>query len=39
MNIKIIDDADNERVANAVTRFFNTEKLDIIGRQWFIDLN
>ena len=33
------DDADNEGVAHAVTRFFNTNKLDIINRQWFVDLS
>ena len=33
------DDADNEGVAHAVTRFFNTNKLDIINRQWLVDLS
>ena len=32
------DDADNEGVANALKWFFDTEKLDIVGRQWFLDL-
>jgi hypothetical protein len=33
------DDADNEGVAYAVTQFFDTSKLDVIGRQWFVDLS
>ena len=33
------DDADNEGVAHAVTQFFDTSKLDVIGRQWFVDLS
>ena len=33
------DDADNEGVAYAVTKFFDTEKLDIIGRQWIVGLS
>ena len=33
------DDINNEGVANAVKWFFNSEKLDIIGRQWMMDLS
>ena len=33
------DDADNEGVAHAVTQFFDTSKLDVIARQWFVDLS
>ena len=33
------DDIDNEGVANAVKWFFDTTKLDIVGRQWSIDLS
>ena len=32
------DDIDNEGVANAVKWFFDIKKLDIVGRQWFLDL-
>ena len=32
------DDIDNEGVATAVKWFFDTEKLEIVGRQWMIDL-
>jgi len=32
------DDINNEGVANAVRWFFDHEKLDIIGRQWMVDL-
>ncbi len=32
------DDADNEGVATAVKWFFDNEKLDIVGRQWMMDL-
>ena len=32
------DDVDNEGVATAVKWFFDTEKLEIVGRQWMIDL-
>ena len=30
------DDIDNEGVANAVKWFFDTGKLEIIGRQWLL---
>ena len=33
------DDIDNEGVANAVKWFFDNEKLDILGRQWLVDLS
>ena len=33
------DDINNEGVANAVKWFFNSEKLDIIVRQWMMDLS
>ena len=33
------DDIDNKDVARAVTWFFDNEKLDIAGRQWFVDLS
>ena len=32
------DDINNEGVANAVRWFFDHEKVDIIGRQWVVDL-
>ena len=32
------DDINNESVANAVKWFFNDESLEIIGRQWMVDL-
>ena len=32
------DDVNNENVANAVKWFFNDESLEIIGRQWMVDL-
>ena len=32
------DDLNNEGVANAVKWFFDSEKLDIVGRQWMVDL-
>ena len=32
------DDLNNEGVANAVKWFFDNEKLDIVGRQWMVDL-
>ena len=32
------DDINNEGVANAVKWFFDNEKLDIVGRQWMVDL-
>ena len=32
------DDVDSEGVANAVMWFFDNEKLEIVGRQWFLDL-
>ena len=32
------DDINNEGVANAVKWFFDNEKLEIIGRQWMVDL-
>jgi len=32
------DDINNEGVANAVRWFFDNEKLEIIGRQWMVDL-
>ena len=32
------DDLNNEGVANAVKWFFDTSKLDIVGRQWMVDL-
>lgn len=33
------DDIGNEGVANAVKWFFDNEKLDILGRQWLVDLS
>ena len=33
------DDVDNEGVANALKWFFDTEKLEIVGRQWLLNLN
>ena len=33
------DDIDNKDVARAVMWFFDNEKLDIAGRQWFVDLS
>ena len=33
------DDIDNEGVANAVKWFFDIKKLEIVGRQWFLDLH
>ena len=33
------DDINNEGVANAVKWFFDNEKLDILGRQWLVDLS
>ena len=33
------DDIDNEGVANAVKWFFNTAKLEIVGRQWMLNLH
>ena len=32
------DDINNEGVANAVKWFFDNEKLEIVGRQWMVDL-
>ena len=32
------DDLNNEGVANAVKWFFDNEKLEIVGRQWMVDL-
>ena len=32
------DDINNEGVANVVKWFFDNEKLDIVGRQWMVDL-
>ena len=32
------DDISNEGVANAVKWFFDTSRLEIIGRQWMVDL-
>ena len=32
------DDINNEGVANAVKWFFDTSKLEILGRQWMVDL-
>ena len=32
------DDVDSEGVANALKWFFDTKKLEIVGRQWFLDL-
>ena len=32
------DDLDNGGVAEAVKWFFDSEKLDIVGRQWMVDL-
>ena len=32
------DDVNNEGVANAVKWFFDNEKLEIVGRQWMVDL-
>ena len=32
------DDFNNEGVANAVKWFFDTSKLEILGRQWMVDL-
>ena len=32
------DDLDNGGVAEAVKWFFDNEKLDIVGRQWMVDL-
>ena len=32
------DDINNEGVANAVRWFFDHEKLEMIGRQWMVDL-
>ena len=32
------DDVDSEGVANAIRWFFDTKKLEIVGRQWFLDL-
>ena len=32
------DDINNTEVASAVMWFFDNEKLDIAGRQWFVDL-
>ena len=32
------DDINNKEVANAVKWFFDTKKLEIVGRQWFLDL-
>ena len=33
------DDADSEGVANALNWFFDIGKLDIVGRQWMLNLN
>ena len=33
------DDINNAEVATAVRWFFDNEKLDIAGRQWFVDLS
>jgi len=33
------DDVDSEGVANALNWFFDTEKLDIVGRQWMLNLS
>ena len=33
------DDIQNEGVLNAVRWFFNNAKLDIVGRQWLVDLS
>jgi predicted O-methyltransferase YrrM len=33
------DDINNEGVANAVKWFFDTSKLEILGRQWIVDLS
>jgi len=32
------DDVDNKGVANAVRWFFDTKKLEIVGRQWMVYL-
>ena len=32
------DDVDSEGVANALKWFFDTKELEIVGRQWFLDL-
>ena len=33
------DDVDSEGVANALKWFFDTKKLDIVGRQWMLNLH
>ena len=32
------DDIDNKEVVNAIRWFFDIEKVEVVGRQWLLDL-